>query len=85
MQQQHAHVSHVSGAHWPTQHAVEVRVAALVRQRRRRDGVREFVAALTVTSLLVVGAVAYQRGTPPKPAAPAPAPAAAVAAAKPAA
>ena len=57
-------------------HAVEVRVAALVRQGRRRDGVREFVAALTVSALLVSGALAYTRGTPPKPATPAPAPAA---------
>jgi hypothetical protein len=57
--------------------AVEVRVAALVQQGRRRDGVREFVAALTLSALLVMGGVAYMRGAPPKPAAPAPAPAAA--------
>jgi hypothetical protein len=57
--------------------AVEVRVAALVQQGRRRDGVREFVAALTLAALLVIGGVAYMRGTPPKPAAPTPAPAAA--------
>lgn len=58
---------------------IELRLAPLVRQRPRRDGVLEFVATLTVLCILVAAAVAYVRGTPIRHQA-APAPAAAAAA-----
>ena len=61
-----SHSSHDVGA-------AELRVAALVWQPRRRDGVVEFVVALLVLCLIVATSVAYVRGAPVRPAKPVPA------------
>ena len=59
--------------------ALEVRIAPLVLQTRRRDGAFEFVVALLIMSLVLIAALAYVKGAPVKPAAkPAPAATAAV-------
>ncbi len=79
MSMQHAHTR---TTHEPSTHVahVDVHVAPLVQQSRRRDGALEFVAMLTVVCLITAASLAWVRGAPvapPKPAASAAAPASA--------
>lgn len=76
MYSQHAHTYVRPDAPAPAAR-IDVHVAPLVRQARRRDGALEFVALLTVICLISAASLAWVRGTPvapPKPAAPAVAP-----------